>query len=1012
MAGMLGGSPVRQEGERLSGVALQSSAYGLPIPIVHGTTCLPGNLIWYSDFLALPQTTTQGGKGGPSFSNTTYTYTAALAFGLCEGPVSAIGRVWLGKEQRTLADLGFTAFLGGSSQGTWGWMDTAHAAESLNHRRLAYVGASTYNLGSSASIGNHTFEISGPLRFGGPGSVIDANPKDSIVALLTDAHTGAGWDAARIGNLDQFSDACVANGIFVSLALTEQRAAADVVQEIVRSANAQMFTSEGVLKIAPYADQAATGNGVTYTPDVTPLYDLNDDDFVVDSAEDPVQWTRRSPADAYNQVTIEYVDRANDYNIATVEAKDQANIEIFGTRAMPMLKLHCLHDRAIAQTVADQTLRRVLYLRNTCRFRLAWNYADLEPMDLVTITDGDLVRQPVRITELEESEDGLLEIRAEEVLGQVATAAVYANQAPVGHTPNLNVDPGNANAPVIFEPPFSLTNGAAEVWIGASGGANWGGAHVWVSRDGTTYARAGTISGRARHGVLTATLPTGSDPDTTNTLAVNVSVSSATLLAATTADADALASLCWVDGELLAYRDATLTSAFNYTLDYLRRGAFQTPIASHASGTKFVRLDSALARLPYYPGDVGDTLSIKLQSFNLTGGGLQDLAGLTPISYTVIGARLLPVPGLALVKPWEGPALEVKWNQLADAASYTVKVYTTADTTLRRTVTGVTATTFRYAATDAIADGGPWRALTIEVTAHNATGASIGASQLAVTNAVPATPATPTLADGANSITIALATSAEPDVTGMIVWAGDATAFTVNDAAKVYDGPDITFTLHGVTATKYFRAAYYDAWGKTGLNTSAEVSASPGAAGGIPQITSLPANPAAIGGQNVIYHTTERRLYRWDGDSWEQNLNLVVLANEIYAVDLKAISANVGDLFLGSMVLDADGVIRSQSATAYGSGVGLWSGYVSGTMRWRVGDPGGSYIGWDGTNLTVNGGGTFTGALSINGLFTVDASGNAVIKSASSGARLEIRNNAIKVFDSAGTLRVKLGDLS
>lgn len=52
------------------------------------------------------------------------------------------------------------------------------------------------------------------------------------------------------------------------------------------------------------------------------------------------------------------------------------------------------------------------------------------------------------------------------------------------------------------------------------------------------------------------------------------------------------------------------------------------------------------------------------------------------------------------------------------------------------------------------------------------------------------------------------------------------------------------------------------------------------------------------------------------------------------------------------------------------------------------------------------------GSLNINNKFLVDSSGNATIQSATSGARLEIKNNVIKVFDTSGTLRVQIGDLS
>jgi hypothetical protein len=57
--------------------------------------------------------------------------------------------------------------------------------------------------------------------------------------------------------------------------------------------------------------------------------------------------------------------------------------------------------------------------------------------------------------------------------------------------------------------------------------------------------------------------------------------------------------------------------------------------------------------------------------------------------------------------------------------------------------------------------------------------------------------------------------------------------------------------------------------------------------------------------------------------------------------------------------------------------------------------------------------GTITaGSLNINNKFTVDSSGNTTIKSGTTGARVEIFNNVIKVFDASNILRVKIGDLT
>lgn len=86
------------------------------------------------------------------------------------------------------------------------------------------------------------------------------------------------------------------------------------------------------------------------------------------------------------------------------------------------------------------------------------------------------------------------------------------------------------------------------------------------------------------------------------------------------------------------------------------------------------------------------------------------------------------------------------------------------------------------------------------------------------------------------------------------------------------------------------------------------------------------------------------------------------------------------------------GTILGGSATGYGTGTGFFAGIDGGVYRWRVGVPGASRLQWDGATLLYRG--------------SID------IKSAESGARMEIRDNFIKVFDAAGVLRVKIGDLS
>jgi hypothetical protein len=222
----------------------------------------------------------------------------------------------------------------------------------------------------------------------------------------------------------------------------------------------------------------------------------------------------------------------------------------------------------------------------------------------------------------------------------VGTAVLHAKQASAGAPLDPFVAPGDTNPPIVFEPTAALTGGATEVWIIASGGADWGGCQVWISTDGNAYGLAGTIYRGARQGVLSAALPAAVDPDTTDTLAVDLTQSQGQLLSGTRADADAYVTLCYCDGELVSYETATLTATYKYALTYLRRGAYGTEIGTHASDAPFARFgpnDPSLFRYFYPASFIGATIYIKLPAFNVFGQQLQDLASVGASGYTLLG---------------------------------------------------------------------------------------------------------------------------------------------------------------------------------------------------------------------------------------------------------------------------------------------------------------------------------------------------------------------------------------
>lgn len=646
---MSGSKTISTSETKLEALRFQSSAYGIPIAVVWGVTRIPGNLLWYGGFKAIAHTETQeaGGKGGGGVKtkNTSFTYEAALALALGEGTISAIPRVWRGKNTYTdgtttaLAQVGLTLVTGTMGQSVWSHLTTNAPTQALAYAGIAYVRASAYDLGTSAAVENHTFEVVSNSAYHLGPSVPDVDASLIGNDLLLNARYGVrGFQASKIGPLSAWSNYCRAAGLLLSPALTAQQPAADVLKELLRLTNTGPVWSGGVLKFVPYGDETVTGNGATYTPNVTPIYDLTLDHFLDKSQ--PVRQRRKPKDDAYNHIRVEYQDRENQYSVSIAEARDQADIDVYGLRSADVLRAHWVADRAVARNIAQILLQRSVNIRSTYLFELPWNYVALEPMDIVTLTEPSigLDKLPVRLISVSEDEGGELAFEAEIFPAGAASTSLYPSQSGVGFSHLYNAAPGNVATPIIFEAPGALTQSGLEVWVAATGlGANWGGCSVWVSLSGTNYRKVGTIDGGSRLGTLSAAAGSSGG--------MSVTLQKGVLGSGTAAEAAALATLCFVRGaaeEFLSYETATLTGALAYTLGgTVVRGVYGTAGAAHASGSGFVRLDGAIAKSgPIDHAYIGKTISIKLTSFNAFGGGEQTLADVVAYTYTITGARI------------------------------------------------------------------------------------------------------------------------------------------------------------------------------------------------------------------------------------------------------------------------------------------------------------------------------------------------------------------------------------
>src|SRR5581483_6237823 len=197
---------------------VNSSQYGSIIPIVYGRARIPGIFIWTGDFSA---TKSHGpGKGLGGTGGSFYTYSVSVEIALSQGPIASLGRSWHmgngGLKRHTAAQTNsnWTLFSGAFGQMPWSYMTSKHPGQDLGYSGVAYLARSAWNLGTTGSPPQITFEVFGLAPYGS--GVSDANPRDVIGDILINPRYGLGLAPSCLADSADFSNYCVANSFFIS----------------------------------------------------------------------------------------------------------------------------------------------------------------------------------------------------------------------------------------------------------------------------------------------------------------------------------------------------------------------------------------------------------------------------------------------------------------------------------------------------------------------------------------------------------------------------------------------------------------------------------------------------------------------------------------------------------------------------------------------------------------------------------------------------------------------------
>lgn len=628
------GKNTTSRADMIADFQINTASYGEVVPEILGTTRVSGNIIDYEDFTAHEhKTTTRTGKGGGSkHTDISYTYTVAAAIALCEGPIAGIGKVWKDKEvyQYPNENIQLTLFNGAVAQAPWPYMTSKHPDKALPYSGLAYM-AGVVDLGDRGSLPQYNFEVYGKLRDTGDG--VDVNPADYIEHVLQ----SVGADV-QIEGIENFRAYCKAADILISTPPAQKSAKAQqIINDIAEITNSLVFWSTDRLKIVPLADKPIG----TWTPANQIQYNLTADDFIAGTDGQLILYKRKDTSEAYNEATVEFINRANSYEKETVSFEVVADVQRNGLKPASKKSAHYLYTKARAQYYAEQLAMKRLYAKTQYTFRLDWAFCTLEVGDLVTLTDEacQLNKQIVVITAVNEAADGQLEFTAEgKPAGTYAPARydVHENERPFI---DYNQEAPSVNDVAIFQTVGDV--GGNQVFIGVNAPSGWGGCSVWLSDNGQNYSRIGSITQQARMGrVKYGFNQTGN--------LCNITLNQGMLKGGTHIDAERANTLCWVNGEAFSYEGAEMHQDNWYTLSGLVRGQYGTNAISHSAGERFVRVDEALFRYPYRKEDIGKTIHLKFTSMNLFGSNEQGLDEVQAYQYTLTPYFIPEVTGLTL----------------------------------------------------------------------------------------------------------------------------------------------------------------------------------------------------------------------------------------------------------------------------------------------------------------------------------------------------------------------------
>lgn len=614
---------------------------GRVIPIIWGTVKLNGpNVVWYGDFTqkAISKTVKTGLWSSKKIIQG-YKYFLGMQMALCRGPIDGVRQTWIGDkfvngvldlsvhtplygepgsgtvvgsiDQPRLFggnDLGSggvvaetDTFMGTPDQGVSGYL--AGILDPLpKYRGTAHVVIQHGYLGNTTSLAPWSFEVQRiphPVDTGDDRHIVnehDANPAYVALEILTNTEWGLGIPLSSI-HVNSFDVA--------ALTLWEEGNGFSCVLDSPKEARDLLSLLQEQMDGIVYYDSL---DGLVHLHLTRDDYDIDTVDSI-DSSNivEITDYTRGAWSETFNQVRIEFADRAKRYNQSYAVASDLANQRIQEGITIPTtISYPGVKDAALAQQLAA---RQLMYLSTPLAKativvdRTFWG---IKPTDVVKWTDERLgfADLPMRVGRVDYGEltSGRITLSLVQDIFQSGVPFDGEDGGSLWEVPSQGVTAFSATQQLAFEAPRALCtrdpdNQALDriFAAGRAPGAGEASFKIYQRNDAGSpsgpYSDAGEVTQFMLIGELRAALHTNDAQPTASMEVTAVPDSAADLLAAITQDpagtdiGQNLTNLLLVGDEFIA---VTRTVDHSTWVDFqdVHRGLLDTVPAEHAIGDK------------------------------------------------------------------------------------------------------------------------------------------------------------------------------------------------------------------------------------------------------------------------------------------------------------------------------------------------------------------------------------------------------------------------------------------